>query len=244
MELSHSTLGGNLITKAHPTWSFEAPQDDNSSPTSPVNAACATLTIGQETTATAPPASPMISLVNLQEQFDSSLAAGIIVATVADNQAARRLKKVAAILSGKIHVLRIYLPLCDLPLAWLDSLFYHCRAQSHSPVNEIHLCIRSLLRPVLQDINDDAQLSRAISTMVQNWTSINVPIKFSFHHLDATIKGRDRLQNFHEKDLVTAMAALPEHGVELTDILGNESRAVAQPKIQLLVEPEQDDDYL
>jgi len=244
MDLFHSSSGSDRLANAPPSRSFGT-SHGTTSPTSPTHATSSTpSTFSQGTTSIALPASPEVFLANLQEQFNQSSAAGVLAATLTATQAARRLKDITTALHGDTDVLRIYLRLDALPLAWLDSLFHHFHAPNHSPFHEIHLCIRSLLRPVLQDLNDDPQLSRAISIMVQNWASINVTIKFSFYHLGATIESHDRLRNFHEKDLLTAMAALPEHGIALTDILGEESRAVALPEIQLKADVELDDEYL
>ncbi|KAL6705682.1 hypothetical protein ACN47E_006471 [Coniothyrium glycines] len=165
----------------------------------------------------------------LMEQFTASLGSGIRIVSVTPGRAAARITSPRLLLEGNVKTLRVYCGLESLPMSWLDTLL-DLTGYEDSPVQELHICIRSLLRPVLLDAEEDAKLAGYFTTMAQSWSDLNCNVKFYFWQKKAVEEGgaveNDKFSNFVERDLVKAIAALPEHGVELTDILGDESRAV------------------
>lgn len=198
--------------ESSPSWEFEA--------TSLVSPSTAS-TISPITASLAPP-SDNSSLITVEEQFIKSLAAGIVVAAI--RQIACRLKDLSTILNGDTKIIRVYLPFDALPLDWLDSLLQYFSRQNNNPIHEIHICIRSLLRPCLQDIYDESYPASGIASMFLNWTSSGTSLLFYFYRLGADITpGRDRFPTFHEKDLMRAIEGLSEHDEVLTEILGDES---------------------
>ncbi|KAI8938875.1 hypothetical protein NX059_004734 [Plenodomus lindquistii] len=196
------------------------------------------------TTRDKPSQQPTFSPFGLQQRFDQSVASVIRVATVSGDSGIR-LEDTNRILEGRVDVLRVYLPLEALPLDWLDMLLYHFGRKHQSYIREIQFYIRSCIRSCLLDIKYNSQFAQGLSMMAQDWMSLNTTVKFFFHRLDAVVQnGRDRKQDFHEKHLITAIEALPEGGVALTDILGEESRVDALPEVRRSIEIEIDDEYL
>ncbi|KAG9190361.1 hypothetical protein G6011_08449 [Alternaria panax] len=134
----------------------------------------------------------------------------------------KRIPNPASILNGETQILRIYLSLEDLPPESLHGMFLHFQKQGANPLQEVHLCVRSLLRPCLQDIDEDCALRKKMLFMISEWLTFGTTVKFFFHRLGVDVD-RDCFQNFVEKDLMRAIQGLKEHDVELLEILGEES---------------------
>jgi hypothetical protein len=143
-------------------------------------------------------------------------------------QTTKKILDPTTILNGDVQILRIYLSLSHLPPQCLDEMHAYFQQHNVSPILEIHLCVRSLLRPCLQDIAEDSALEQAMTSMVANWAAVTTTFKFFFLR-PGVPTDRDRFQNFVEKDLVRAIEGLKEHDVELSEILGEESCLYGQP---------------
>ncbi len=207
-----------------PTWSFGSSQQANkSSPTtSPTSSQFdSPWSTSLDPTPSKPPAASL-----MQEQPTVSPPTGLVFAAVStDSTGTHTTKKIqdpATILDGDIYILRVYLSLEDLPPKSLDGMFLHFQNQGANPLHEIHLCIRSLLRPCLQGMEEDYTLQEKMLFMVDQWFTFGTAVKFFFHRPGVEVD-RDRFQNFVEKDFKRAVEGLREHDVELSEILGEES---------------------
>jgi hypothetical protein len=138
------------------------------------------------------------------------------------SQTTKKILDTTTILNGDIQTLRMYLSFEHLPPQCLDEMYAYFQQHDVHPLLEIHLCVRSLLRPCLQDFAEDSALEQAMTSMVANWAAVNTTFKFFFLR-PGVPTDRDRFQNFVEKDLVRAIEGLKEHDVELSEILGEES---------------------
>jgi hypothetical protein len=153
-------------------------------------------------------------------------ATGLVFAAVSTEatgkQTNKKIQNPNTVLDGDIQILRVYLSLEDLPPKSLHGMFLYFQNQGTNLLQEIHLCIRSLLRPCLQDIDEDCTLQEKMLYMVDEWFTFGTAVKFFFHRPGVEVD-RDRFQNFVEKDFQRAVQGLREHDVELSEILGEES---------------------
>lgn len=232
-------------TNTSPTWGFgptlqgsmgpPAPVSSNKFPISPV---FGSTSLSLSVKLPSPTAAPIV-----QKLPAVSPPTGLVFASVSTDatgkQTTKKIQDPTNILDGDIHVVRIYLSLEDLPPSSLHDILLNFQNQGQNPLQEIHLCIRSLHRPCLQDIYEDRKLEEAMLFMVDQWFAFGTAVKIFFHRpgVDAD---RDRFQNFVEKDLVRAIRGLAEGDVELSEILGGEScvfgiGAVAGGEVRKLV---------
>ncbi len=122
------------------------------------------------------------------------------------------------------QVLRIFTPFGKLPFQYLESLLMSQVQQRNRTLREVQVCIESTLRPCLLDINDDFSLNLRFTSLTMKWHASGLSLKFFFLHPSVQVGiCRQPFRNFVEKDLAKAIAALREHDVELSDILGEES---------------------
>ena len=215
-------------TNTSPTWGFgpalqggmgpPSPATSSKSPISPVFGS-GSLSLGEKLPS--PTAAPAV-----QKLPAVSPPTGLVFASVATDatgkQTTKKIQDPTTILDGNIQVVRIYLSLEDLPPSPLHDILLNFQNQGANPLQEIHLCIRSLLRPCLQDIYEDRELEEAMLLMVDQWFAFGTAVKFFFHR-PGVDTARDRFQNFVEKDLVRAVQGLAEGDAELSEILGVES---------------------
>ncbi|KAI4914725.1 hypothetical protein J4E90_004757 [Alternaria incomplexa] len=196
-----------------------APASSNKSPTSPVFDS-SSLSLGAKLP------SPTATAPAVQKLPAVSPPTGLVFAFVATDatgkQTTKKIQDPATILDGDIHVVRVYLSLENLPPSPLHDILLNFQNQGQNPLQEIHLCVRSLLRPCLQDIYENSELEEAMLFMVDQWFAFGTAVKFFFHR-PGVDTARDRFQNFVEKDLVRAVQGLAEGDVELSEILGEES---------------------
>jgi hypothetical protein len=179
------------------------------------------------------PSSTSTQTPQAQKQPQSSSPHDLVLAAVSTDatgkQSTKKILDPTTILKGDIQTLRIYLSVEHLPPQCLYEMYAYFHQQSSNPLREIHLCVRSLLRPCLQNIDEDPALEHAMMSMVANWAAVNTTLKFFFLR-PGVPTDRDRFQNFVEKDLVRAVEGLKEHDVELSEILGEESCLYGQPE--------------
>ncbi|KAF1849126.1 uncharacterized protein K460DRAFT_394029 [Cucurbitaria berberidis CBS 394.84] len=134
------------------------------------------------------------------------------------------LKHPSTVPNSNTEILRIYLPFDNVPLSWLNALLVHIHQQTPTYPPEIQLCVRSLLRPYLQDIDENPKLAYDLTDMLRKGLDLGTPLKFFFLRPSVQAgSGRDCFADFVEKDLLRAIEGLREHDVELSDILGEES---------------------
>ncbi|KAF1945606.1 hypothetical protein EJ02DRAFT_431401 [Clathrospora elynae] len=222
---SRLSLGSSSNTNPSPQWSFGAPQQVITRPASSSVTPGAASLFGSPTSV-APSSPPTFTPLHAQDQSPKSPLDGLLFAAVGKDimglQLTKKITDPSSILNGDIQILRIYLPLEQLPLQWLEEAYFHCQKQNSNPLREVHLCVRSPLRPCLQDIDEDPVREQAMKAMVEKWAVVNTVLKFFFLRPDVQA-GRDRFQNFVEKDLMQAIEGLQDGDVELSDILGEES---------------------
>jgi len=214
----NSTFGASSTTNPEPTSGLENLQTSSDTLTPP------TLPISLSNSAT---------ILLAQDQEPRPLGASLNFAAISTDATGRQItKKIqdhVTVLSGDVDILRIYLPLDQFPPYCMAEIYTHVQQQSTNSLVEIHLCVRSLLRPCLQDMNENDELKEAVMDMVLNWKAVNTDIKFYFLRKGVRAD-RDCFQNFIEKDLMRAIKGLPDGDVELSEILGEESILNNQPQ--------------
>ncbi|KAJ4374801.1 hypothetical protein N0V83_001878 [Neocucurbitaria cava] len=138
------------------------------------------------------------------------------------------LKHPSTVIKSGTEVLRIYLPFDKLPLAWLNALLLYLLQANLSL--RVHLYVRSLLRPCLQDIFEDAKLASQLTTTMRKYLiDLGTALRFFFLKPSGRLDASDCAENFVEKDFFGAIVGLQEHTVELSEILGEESVVGDQP---------------
>jgi hypothetical protein len=230
-----SGLGAAPSTNPLPRWGSDT-LDQVADPTA-TSSAAPTLAppslFGDGTVPIVAPSSTSTQTPQAPKQPQSSSPRDLVLAAVSTDatgkQTTKKILDPTTILGGDVKILRIYLSLEHLPPQCLEEMYAYFQQQNSNPLREIHLCVRSLLRPCLQDIDEDLALEQATTSMVAKWTAINTTFKFFFLR-PGQPTDRDRFQNFVEKDLVRAVEGLKEHDVELSEILGEESCLYGQPE--------------
>jgi hypothetical protein len=90
------------------------------------------------------------------------------------NQAACNLSA----LTGDIDILRIYVPLDEIPFALLDAL--HTQPLDDSHQAEIYVCVQSLWCPALQQVYESLSLERGLVSTIRKWHALVTAHKFFF----------------------------------------------------------------
>jgi len=212
------TFGASSTTNPEPTSDLENLQTGSDTLTSPALPASS---------------SNSATILQAQDQEPRPLGANLNFAAISTDatgrQITKKIKDPVTVLGGDVHILRIYLPLDQLPPYCIDEIYIYFQQQSSKSLVEIHLCIRSLLRPCLQDVDENNELKEAVMNMVSNWKAVNTNIKFYFLRKGVQAN-RDCFQHFIEKDLMRAIKGLQDGDVELSEILGEESILDSRPQ--------------
>jgi hypothetical protein len=225
---------GTPTTKPLPIWEFDTLDQvaDPPAASSAAHTPAPPSLFGDGTAPILAPSSSSNQIPQGQSQSQNPPPRDLVLAAVSidatGKQSTKKILDPTTVLHGDVQILRIYLSLEHLPPQCLDEMYAHFQQHNVSPILEIHLCVRSLLRPCLQDIDEDPALEQAMTSMVANWSTVNTTFKFFFLR-PGVPTDRDRFQNFVEKDLVRAIEGLKEHDVELSEILGEESCLYGQP---------------
>jgi hypothetical protein len=120
--------------------------------------------------------------------------------------------------AADMDILRIYVPLHEMPFAWLDALHTQPSDDSH-PV-EIHVCVQSLLRPALQQVYESLGLERGLVSTIRNWHALGTALKFFFLHPNVPLgTGLEIVSSYQQVELLLAIKGLTKGSLELFNIL-------------------------
>jgi hypothetical protein len=113
-----------------------------------------------------------------------------------------------------IQILRVYVSLDEMPFALLDVIYTHL--QSSGNLEEVHICIQSLLRSALQKVHDNFGLERALTSTIRKWAAGSTALKFFFLLPGvATSSPCVTFDSYQEVDLLTAIRESTRGSVEL-----------------------------
>ncbi|RMZ69628.1 hypothetical protein GMOD_00006461 [Pyrenophora seminiperda CCB06] len=218
-----NTSGTTSATNPEATWSFADLQINDGAPTS-------SLVVSQMQSVTGPfgeGVPPSLLTSSFHPPPDTGLYFQSLSTLANGRQIAQRIADSSTILSnGNIHILRIYLPLNQLPPYCLTEMYKSIQQlDSSNPLREMQICICSHLRPCLQDIHEQDTLRQLLLGMVSDWKTVNTTIKFYFLHkqFPENMYHYRLFMWFVERDLMGAINGLRDGDVELSEILGDES---------------------
>jgi hypothetical protein len=115
-----------------------------------------------------------------------------------------------------MEIVRIYVMLEEMPFVLLDALYTHL--QDSTDLKEVHICIQSLLRAVLQNVHENLGLKRALTAATRKWAATRTALKFLFIRPDVATTC-ENIDGFQEVNLFSAIKRRPKVSVELTQIL-------------------------
>jgi hypothetical protein len=126
-----------------------------------------------------------------------------------------------------IEILRIYVPLDEMPLALLNTLL-----PDSEGLKEIHICIPSLLHPALQKVCENVGLERGLTSTIRRWEVADTTLRF-FFLLPGVETGCENFGGFQEIELGTAIRGLARGSEELTRILEMAERGASHARLEV-----------